>query len=135
MLYKIRKAVTYGTDEKTLEEERLKISRGIIRQWFIYAPLEGANLLKIKVFHGDHQLLPYNRDQYILPSTFNNTPIEEHYEVFQPPYELVVKAWNEDTKKNHEYNLHVNVVPESVFAMRGVGPGLIERAKSLFGWD
>jgi len=90
MLYKIRDSVAANTTELTAETKKLAVTQGIIRQWFIFAPLEGANLLKVKVlFHG-HQLIPYNREEYILPATFNNQPIDEYFELSGHPYELEI---------------------------------------------
>jgi len=133
MLYKIRDSVAANTTELTAETKKLAVTQGIIRQWFIFAPLEGANLLKVKVlFHG-HQLIPYNREEYILPATFNNQPIDEYFELSGHPYELEIKAWNEDTAKAHEYNIHVNVVPEELFTMQVTSPGLLDHIRSFFG--
>ena len=132
MMYKARDSVLTGTTEAKPQEKRLKITHGVIVQWFIYGPKQGADLLQLKVFRGDHQLLPFNRDQYICPAE-EKYPVPDHYEVLQPPYELKIKAWNLADTDPHGYFVNVDLLPEAIVGTTTTSPEIVKRVTEFFG--
>jgi len=132
VFYKARDSVLTGTTEGSPQEKRLKIAHGVIVQWFIYAPPQGADLLRLRVFRSDQQLMPFNRDGYICPAE-EKYPVPDHYEVFRPPYELVINAWNLAETDSHGYFVNVNILPEAIVGTKAVSPELVARVTEFFG--
>lgn len=133
MIYKASDSVAANTTEATAEETRLKVTHGVVLEWDIGAFEEGADLLHLKIFRGDHQLVPFNRDADILPALLKK-PFQEHYEVVQEPYELIFKAWNEDDSYPHRYWVHVTVLPPILAGLVTVSRGLASKIRGFFGW-
>jgi hypothetical protein len=65
------------------------------------------------VFYHEHQLWPVSREEDLHGDAF---PIEwdEYEELFTPPYELVIKAWNEDDTYSHTFDISFAILPQKV---------------------
>ena len=134
MWYKHNDSVAANTTELTAEETRLTISRGVIIEWDIGGPVEGANLLNLKVFYGDHQIIPYNRDKTIWPA-LQKAPIQEYYQILQPPYELKFKAWNEDDTFPHEFFVGVTIMHPIIAGLVTTSRSIVSKFRKLFGGE
>jgi len=134
MIYKMSNSVAANTTENTAEETRLKITKGVIMEWDIGGFDEGADLLHLKILHGDQQLVPFNREADVWPSMVKR-PFWEYFPVTAEPFELVFLAWNEDDSYSHEYWVHVTVMPPIIAGLVAVSRGVISKAKAFFGWD
>lgn len=134
MRYKISDLIAANTTEKTAQEKRLTITHGVIVGWNIGGFDEGADLLHLKIFRGNHQLVPYNEDESIWPS-MEEGAFREYYPVLQPPYELVCRGWNEDDSYPHLYWVNVTVLPEIIAGIQHVASGIVDKVRSFFGWD
>lgn len=132
MLYKMGNTVAANTTEATAEETRLHITKGVVLEWDIGAPDEASNLLHLKIFHGGQQIVPFNRETDILPSTLKR-PFQEYFEVSAEPFELVFMAWNEDDFYPHEYWVHVTVLPPVIAGLVSVSRAIVGKIKSFFG--
>lgn len=134
MRYRTQDIVAAKTTEETAQEKKLKITHGVIVGWDIGGFDEGADLLHLKIFRGNHQLVPYNEDESIWPS-MEKGPFREYYEVLQQPYEIVCLAWNEDDSYSHQYWVHVTVLPEIIAGIRLVATGIVEKIRAFFGGE
>lgn len=130
-MFKIRDSAAAGTTEYTAEEKTLDVSRGVITRWIIFFPDEASNLLHLKIFYHDQQLIPFNREEDLYGGGIK-FDIDEFFELSKTPYKLVCKAWNTDTAKAHEYLVHVIIMPEKYMMSAMTGPGLWERLKGFF---
>lgn len=134
MRYTLRDTVAANTTEATAQDKRLKITHGVIVGWDIGGFDEGADLLHLKIFRGNLQLVPFNEDEDVWPS-MEKGPSRAYFEILQQPYELRCLAWNEDDSYPHQYWVQVTVLPEIIAGIRLVASGIIQKAKSFFGWE
>jgi len=134
LIYKTYNSVAANTTENTAEETRLKITKGVIMEWDIGGFDEGADLVHLKISHGDQQLVPFNREANIWPSMVKR-PFVEYFPVTAEPFELVFSAWNEDDSYAHAYWVHVTVMPPIIAGLVAVSRGVISKAKTFFGWE
>lgn len=132
MIYKMRNSVAANTTEGTAEESRLKITTGVIMEWDIGGAPEGVNLLHLRIYHGDQQLVPFNREADVWPALMKR-PFIEYFPVTAEPLEIVFLAWNEDDLYPHEYFVHVTVLPPIIAGLVGVGRGIVSGFKRIFG--
>jgi len=134
MRYTLRDIVAAQTTEKTAQEKRLNITHGVIVGFDIGGFDEGADLLHLKIFRGNHQLVPYNEDEDVWPS-MEKGPFRSYFEILQPPYSLLCVAWNEDDSYEHQYWVQVTVLPEIIAGIKLVASSVIEKVRSFFGWE
>jgi len=88
----------------------LKIAKGIISKIMVRPRPGHAALAHCVILHQEHQIAPSTENMDFAGDTF---PIdwEEYYEVYQPPYELKIKGWNEDDTYPHTFDIFVAVLP------------------------
>jgi len=134
MIYKVSNSVAANTTEATAEETRLKITKGVIMEWDIGGFDEGADLLHLKIFQSDQQLVPFNREADVYPAMMKR-PFWEYFPVTAEPFELVFSAWNEDDSYSHEYWVHVTVMPPFVASLLAVSRGILAKIRTFFGGD
>jgi len=132
MLYCNTKSVPANTTEENPSREIIHVTKGVIKEWWIYAPMEGANLLKLRVFYHGVQVIPFNRPNYVLPVVFRG-PILANLKIDTQPYELVVEAWNSDTAIAHEYWVFPNLLREKPVTVTEEEPGLLEALNEYLG--
>lgn len=81
-------------------ETKLILTRGVLNGGFIYFPTGPAGLLHVQIFHGDMQLAPansgasFNLDNAVIP-------IGIFFTLDVPPYQVIIKTWNESTLYDH----------------------------------
>jgi hypothetical protein len=90
--------------------EPLMIARGIITKIMVRPRKGHFSLAHLVIFHGSHQIAPSTEDMDLHG---DEAPIdwEEYYEFYQPPYELILKGWNEDTDFPHTFDVYVAILP------------------------
>ena len=115
MFYSVEIAVPANTTEASPVETRITVSHGVVTR-AAFRPRPGhSGLCHARVFYHDHQLWPVSREEDLHGDTF---PIEwpEYEELFIPPYELVVRSWNDDDTYSHTFDLDFALLPERVAA-------------------
>lgn len=138
MLFCIDINVPKNTTETSPKIDTLKIAHGIITWISVFFPPGCARLAHCVILHHEHQIVPSTEGMNLSGDTF---PIEwnEYYESYQPPYELKIKAWNEDDTYAHKITVRVAVLPRKavlalaiVDAIKSVWNALIP--KRIFTW-
>lgn len=113
MFYSNEITVAASTTESSPSSTIVKASRGVIRK-VIFQPRPGHNaLLHVKVFYHEHQIAPVSRDEDLHGDTFP-VEYEEYEELFIPPYELKVVAWNDDDTYAHTFDISFAILPQRV---------------------
>jgi len=110
MLFTADVTVPKSTTETAPVTQILPIAHGIITWVSVLFPPGCARLAHCVILHHEHQIAPSTEDMDLSGDTF---PIvwEEYYESYQPPYELKIKAWNEDDTYPHTITIRVAVLP------------------------
>lgn len=128
MLFTTDVTVTAGKTEANPEVEILKIAHGIITWISVLFPPGCHRLAHCVILHHEHQIAPSTEKMDLAG---DGVPIEwsEFYESYQPPYELKIKAWNEDDTFPHTLTIRVAVLPRKAI----VATAIAEAITGLFG--
>jgi len=128
MLFTIDVNVPKNTTETSPVSEVVKIAHGIITWLSVLFPPGCARLAHCVILHHEHQIAPSTEGMNLSGDTF---PIEwnEYYESYQPPYELKIKAWNEDDTYPHKITVRIAVLPRKAI----VAMAIVDAIKNLFG--
>lgn len=100
-----------NTSEANAVEQTIDLSHGVIIK-VIFRPRPGhASVLHVRVFHRRHQIFPDNADDDLHGDTF---PVEweEWYEMFEKPFTLTIRAWNDSTRYPHTFDIAFAVLPK-----------------------
>lgn len=129
MLFTANVVVPKSTTEGAPVEQILKIAHGIVSWVSVLFPPGCAALAHCVLLHHEHQIAPSTEDMDLAGDTF---PIEwdEYYESYQPPYELKIKAWNDDDTYPHTITIRVAILPRKAI----VALAIVDAIKGLFSW-
>ncbi|HUX62101.1 MAG TPA: hypothetical protein VMV32_12375 [Ignavibacteriaceae bacterium] len=120
----------FGKTELTKTIEHFGISKGwIYRAWVIFPP-GCAGLVKVRIEHEGHPIIPINKSDYIKADDYV-FELPMFYEVPEEPYQLTFEGWNEDESYNHEITLMLLVLPKAFILPVGATEGIMESLKSL----
>jgi len=110
MLYVWDIPVAVGRLEVNPVETPLRLAHGIITWYSIQFPPGCAGLAHCRIFHREHQIVPSREAQDLSGDTF---PIEwtDYYEMYEPPYDLLARCWNDDDTYPHKVTIRIAVVP------------------------
>jgi len=105
----------------------LPIAHGIISKIMVRPRPGHAALAHCVILHHEHQVAPSIGDMDFSGDTF---PIdwEEYYEVYQPPYELKIRGWNEDDTYEHTFDIFVAVLPRKGI----IATAIVDSLKDFF---
>jgi len=130
MLYAKHVTFPFGKTELTKTIEHFGISKGwIYRAWVIFPP-GCAGLVKVRIEHEGHPIIPINKSDYIKADDYV-FELPMFYEVPEEPYQLTFEGWNEDESYNHEITLMLLVLPKAFILPVGATEGIMESLKSL----
>lgn len=127
MLFVTEVNIPKSTTETSPVVETLKIAHGIITWVSVFFPPGCARLAHVVILHHEHQVWPSTEGMNLAGDSW---PIEwnEYYEVYQPPHELKIKAWNEDDTYPHKITVRVAVLPrKAILAYQ-----IVDAIKGLF---
>ena len=114
MLYKINRDVPANTTAADPDWQKLRVCKGIIKEWIVYCPEECADLMKFQISYQGHQILPVSRDEW-MDALQKNAPVLENLELKVSPFVLDIYAYNLDDTYTHEYNIYVNILRDKPF--------------------
>jgi hypothetical protein len=92
---------------------RLSITRGVIQQILVGFPAGCAGLVHVQVFHGGWQVCPWTPGEDLAWDGYVYE-FQTRYPVVAEPYELVVRAWNEDDTYEHRIFVGVSMLEGEV---------------------
>lgn len=103
--------VPAGTVETNPATKRIQLTEGVITQWWIGFPPGCNDLVHVAVYEFEHQILPRGEDEDLYWGGYVYE-IPENYELVDEPYEIEVRAWNEDDI--YEHTITVGVALEEI---------------------
>lgn len=127
MYYQKTILVPANTTELSPVKVLLPLTRGTIRRFLVSFPPGCHRLTHVQVFHFGWQLLPWSPgeslawDNYVFDLT-------HHYPVEVEPYDLTIRAWNDDDSYDHTVFVGVlfdegvfdTITPELSAILRGI---------------
>jgi len=130
MLYAKHVTFSSGQTEATKTVTHFNINKGwIYRAWVIF-PAGCAGLVKVRVEHEGHPIIPINKSDYIKADDYV-FEIPMYYEVADEPYQITFEGWNEDDTYNHEITLMLLVLPKNYILPVGATEGIMESLSNL----
>jgi len=123
VLFEASITIPKNTLEASATEVMLPIAHGIISKIMVRPRPGHAALAHCVILSHEHQIAPSSGSMEFHGDTF---PIdwEEYYEVYQPPYELKIKGWNEDDTYEHTFDIFVAVLPRKGIIATAVSDAL-----------
>lgn len=130
MLYSKHVTFSAGKTEATKTVEHFNISKGwIYRAWVIF-PAGCAGLVKVRIEHNGHPIIPVNKSDYIKGDGYV-FELPMFFEVKNEPYRITFEGWNEDATYNHTITLMLLVLPKNYILPVGATEGIMESLSSL----
>ncbi len=130
MLYSKHVTFSSSKTEATKTIKHFHISKGwIYRAWIVF-PAGCAGLVKVRVLHQGHPIIPINKSDYIKADNYV-LEIPMYYEVPAEPYRITFEGWNEDSTYDHTITLMFLVLPKEVILPVGATEGIMESLSTL----
>ena len=130
MLYAKHVTFPLGKTEATKTIRHFHINKGwIYRAWVIFPP-GCAGLVKIRVLHQGHPIIPINKSDYVKADDYV-FELPMYFEVKSEPFRITFEGWNEDETYPHTITLMLLVLPKEVILPIGATEGIMESLSSL----
>lgn len=130
MLYSKHVTFPFGQTEATKTVKHFHINKGwIYRAWLIFPP-GCAGLVKVRVEHKGHPIIPVNKSDYVKANDYT-FKFPMFYEVKTTPYQITFEGWNEDDTYDHEISLMLLVLPKAFILPVGAVEGIMESLSKL----
>jgi len=128
MLFQASLTIPANTSEASPIIATLKIAHGIITKFMIRPRPGHAGLAHLAILHHEHQIAPSVLNMDLHGDSY---PIdwEDYYESYQPPYELILKGWNDDDTYPHTFDVFVAILPRKAILALAV----VDTLRGVFG--
>ena len=138
MLFQASITIPKNTTQASPTSVTLKIAHGIITKFMVRPRPGHSALAHLVILHHEHQIAPSTENMDIHG---DRDPIdwEDYYESYQPPYELKLKGWNEDTKYAHTFDVYIAILPRKAIIAYQIADALggllgMLSPKRIFTW-
>jgi len=130
MLYSKHITLPSGKTEAEITRENFNINKGwIYRAWIIFPP-GCAGLVKVRVEHQGHPIIPVNKSDYIKADNYT-FEIPMFFEIKDEPFLITFEGWNEDDTYDHTITLMLLVLPKEFILPVGAVEGIMESLSNL----
>lgn len=114
MFFRYTLTIPANTAEDSPQELYCNLTYGIVTRVMVGFPRGAAGLAGVRIFHQEHQVWPTNPGDAFAWDGFV-FDFEENFELYQPPYTLLVRAYNLDECYKHEvmvcFGVHTTPMP------------------------
>lgn len=128
MLFTAEVSVPGNTTKLDPVVQILPISHGIITWVSVFFAPWCAKQLHVIILHHEHQVFPSTEGMDLVGDA-ESVEWVEYYRSYQPPYELKVKAWNDDELFRHAATVRVAILPREAIAPTSIADAI----KNVFG--
>jgi hypothetical protein len=119
--------VPMGTPTTNPVQDTLKLDKGIIEEGYVYFPLGCVHKVLVRIFHGEFQIAPMNRDEWLRGEGVK-VPFGTKYDLTVAPYYLKIYAASPDTLYEHKPLIHVGLNPTYIARPENV---IVSQLKSI----
>jgi len=121
-----------GTTEANAVEKSLDLTYGVIKYLTVGFPTGCKQLVKVRVYHREHQIFPNNPDE---PASWDGgiEGGEQHYKLDESPFVLLARGYSPDAACDHNVTIFVNVLPVEVAEPWTEPKTAIDKLKEIFG--
>lgn len=122
-----------NTTEASPKSQILKISAGVITKLDFKYPAGCHGMVKVRIRHGESQLIPLSLDEWITGDD-ETVPFPEYFELSTPPYQLKFIGCSPGTSWPHTVTVRLSVLPSSIAAPYMIFKGLVDTIKRVLGF-
>lgn len=130
MYYEFDITVPAQTTEADPKEEVLELVPGPITKFEFMFPDGCYSLAQVRIFDSLSQLIPRNPAGSVKANN-GTVSFNEHYQLKEPPYRLIAKAWNDDDSYAHTITVRILIGEEMAGPMFIPGPVVIPVPEEL----
>ena len=121
MFYDFAITIEANTTEAEAKETRLELTWGIIHRIEVQFPIGTQALAHCRLLHRRAQKWPTNIDGSFASDGYV-IPIDEHFDLTEPPHELTAICWNDDDTYPHTITIRIGILPPEVLTpLTGIG--------------
>lgn len=131
MFYDYSLTIPANTTEASPTEQEINLTHGVIHRLEVEFPPGCAGLAHLVIDRFGHQLWPTNPESSFA-SDAHIIGFNEYHELFESPYELRLRGWNEDDSYPHEITVRIGILPEKVLAPGKEELGIIQKLGRFF---
>jgi len=113
MFYETSLAVPAGTPADAPVETELHATHGVITRVEIEFNPGCTQMVHVVLLHMNHQVWPTNPGGDFA-SDSHVVGFDDYYELFDVPYDLVVRAWTDGTDYDHDIRVRVGMLSQEV---------------------
>ena len=131
MLHSKHITIPSGQTEAEPIWTRFKVNQGVFYRVWVVFPAGCAGLVKLRIFHEGHPILPVEADAYLRGDNYV-FEIPLFFEIFGAPQLISIQAWNEDDVYEHTIDVMFLIIPRTWILPGGITGGLIQLMRNLF---
>ena len=121
MFYNFAVTVLAGTTKDDPKEQELNLTHGFVHRIEVDFPFGCRGYVYLVIFHRLQQKWPTNIDEAFHAEGYT-VPIDEHFDLTEPPHTLLVRAWSPECIHDHRIAVRVGILPEAALApLTGLG--------------
>jgi len=120
MIYSDTIVTPFGTAEAAPLKTIISITAGMLYTLKLYLPPGSAGLLHIQVFDAMYQIFPTTIGKSFSGDNLSLS-FDENYSKLEPPYEMVIMTWNDDTEYDHELSIWFGFASKDEYIARFAG--------------
>lgn len=124
--------VPKNTAAETPSQETFEIQNGVIHRVHVSIPSGHAGLTGVRVLRGLHQVAPTSGSAWFTGDD-SKVDYNEHIEIEESPYELVIESYNEDDTYDHTFVVGIGVLPEWVLLPQKAMGETLKMLSEMFG--
>ena len=102
MYYQQEVTVPANTTEAACTRTTLKLTKGLITGVYIFLPPGSCGLLHFQAYDKGWTIVPFNPTEDIHGDNIDIL-LHYNYPLVEEPFEIVVRAWNDDDSYEHSY--------------------------------
>lgn len=120
-----------STTEKNAKLQTFKVWKGVIHSIDVFIPAGHYGLAKLQIYHEGHIIMPTNEDEFV---SGNGSWVRGKFfiDLKNLTNDIQLKAWNDDDTYDHEFIVHLGVLPKFALLFVGATEGIVKSLKSLF---
>ncbi len=120
-----------NTKEATPKVQSFKVWKGVIHSIDIFIPSGHKGLAKLQILHEGNIIMPAHEDEFI---SGDGIWVRGKFfiDLKNLTNDIFLRAWNDDTTHDHEFIVHLGVLPKFALLFVGATEGIVRSLKSLF---
>ena len=104
MFFRYALTIPAGTPELDPIELYCNLTHGIVTGVWVGFPAGCAATVRVRIYRQEHQLWPLNPGAYFAGDNYVFN-FDERFELFQPPYQVLVRGSSPEAQQKHEVTI------------------------------